>query len=318
MQYNIDTRTATESLNTSCETANNDNLDLWYEFTMPVSGNLQVSNVPNQFISTLFDACSGTELDCFNGINSFFNLAFGTTYKLRVAQRFNDANVVNMRLQAFENIFNDECATPQNISVEVDIFNNYAGNVSAASQSVISSCEPSSDSFIIQDVWYSFTMPINGDLELEDLTTTSNTSYYALYDACGNTDLQCFTNDGIFANLTAGSTYTLKTGLLSSQAGVLSFRLRAVSGTLGIEENIRNDWSVFPNPTSNSFTISNKNKLQINNISIYDLSGRMVKNIYLKAAVDDVVIDISALQVAMYLVVIKSENGTLTKRILKN
>lgn len=317
IQYAIDTRRATESLDASCETISNDNLDLWFEFTMPVTGNLQVSNVTFQLVSTLYDACSGSELECFNGNNTFFNLAFGTTYKLRVAQRFNDANIVNMRLQAFENIFNDDCNTPQSITIDVDSFNDYAGNVSAASQSVVSSCEPSSDSFAIQDIWYSFTMPIDGDLELEDLTTSA-TGYYALYDACANADLQCFNNDGIFTNLTAGVTYNLKTGLLSSQSGVLSFRLKALSGTLGFDENKLNKWTIFPNPTHNSFTINNDKGYQINNISMYDLSGRLVKKIQFNESSEAVVVDISELQNAIYVLEIKGENSYVTKRIIKH
>ena len=318
IQYTIDTRTATESIDTSCENAINDNLDLWYEFTMPVSGNLQVSNVSNQFISTLFDVCSGVEIDCFNGSDSFLNLAFGTTYKLRVAQKFNDANLINMRLQAFEFIFNDECTNTQAIKVETDVIHAYGANVAAATESGISTCEPDGgDAFNVLDVWYSFTMPINGDAQINDLTGSS-TQYFSLYETCGAEDIQCFTNDGMFTNLTSGSSYQLKVSMLStSGSGVFNFSIQAKDSSLSFEDNELETLSIFPNPIRNTITISNRNHLQIDSISIYDLSGRKIKNINVSSINREEVVDISELQNAMYLLVISREKGEITKRIIK-
>jgi len=314
-EYIVDTRRATESLDASCETASEDNLDLWYEFVMPVTGNLQISNITFSHRLTLYNSCSGVEILCDNGNNIFNNLAFGVTYLLRVAQTFNNAKSQNVRLQAFENLFNDDCSNPQNVVVELNTINTYGANVAAATQSNESSCEPSSETLTVLDVWFSFTMPINGDLQLTDLDTFAQ--YYSLYETCGVADVQCFINSGLFTNLTLGTTYLLKASMLSTQADAFSFNLQVKDPSLGINENELVGLSIFPNPATNFITIKNKNNFQLTNVSIVDLRGRIIKTINHKNLFENTTIDVSELSSGTYLLVVKSEKGHLVKRIVK-
>ena len=316
IEYTVNTRTATESLDSSCDTASDTNLDLWFDIVMPVSGNLQLSGVSFQFRSSLYDACSGTELDCSNGNNTYENLALNTNYKLRVSQRANDANTVTFRLQAFENIFNDECVTPQDITIIENEFSTYATNNAAASNSTISNCEPSSENLTVLDVWYRFIMPSNNDIEIEHLNDALN-GYYALYDACGTTELQCFTDDGFFNGLTAGNEYLLKVGNLSSQSGILSFNISAKAETLSTVSLSTETVSMYPNPVQDVLHLSSGNQAIVNNAAIYNVSGQLLKTIVNTAMTNQIAIYVSDLKSALYFIVITSNKSQITRRIVK-
>jgi hypothetical protein len=312
--YTVDTRTATESIDSSCNITSDINLDLWYDIVMPVSGNLQISSTIFSLKTALFDACSGTEIDCADGNTNYENLAFNTTYKLRVSQRTNEANSTSFELQAFENIFNDECATPQDITVLENEFITYSTNNAAATSSLISSCEPSS--FAVLDVWYRFTMLNDNDIEIEHLNDALN-GYYALYDACGTTELQCFVNDGFFNNLIGGSEYLLKVGNTPTQPGVLSFNISAQSESLSIEDFTFNDVIVYPSPVKDILTIKNPKQFDLKTLSIYDMNGREIKVVAINNATENEIIDISELANATYILKIKSSENQVFKRIIK-
>ncbi len=313
-QFTVDVRTATESLDSSCDTATNTNLDLWYNFTMPVTGNLQISNSVFDLKTTLFDACSGTEIDCGSGNFSYTNLSLNTNYLLRISQRTNDAISRSFSLQAFENIFNDDCATPQDITVIENDFSTYSTNNSAATNSVNSSCEPSGESNTVSDVWYRFTMPTNNDIAIEHLTNNI-LGYYALYDACGNAEIQCFTNDGFFNNLTQGNEYLLKVGNLSSQSGDMSFQISVQSETLGTKSSELENINIYPNPTTGILNIQKSIGLNIQQVSILDLNGRILKRE--KIQNETLSINISELPSSIYMLVLEAENKQIVKRIVK-
>lgn len=316
LSYQVDVRRGTESQDSSCDNADDNNLDLWYDFVMPVTGNIQISGVSFTFRTTLYDGCSGNELECFNGNGTYFNLGLSTSYKLRVSQVPNSANNFNFNIQAFENLFNDECATPQAMTIPTVDFATYSTNNAAATNSSISACEPLSDSFTIQDVWYRFTMPNDNDVEIDHLTTTVN-GYYALYDSCGTTELQCINNDGFFTDLTGGNEYLLKVGKLSTQPGELSFNISAKSETLNSEELAKDTIIVYPNPVETTMYISVGNGTKIEEIFIYDMTGRLVKKILNPEFESQMNIDIADLLNAAYFMVVKSKDRQMMHRIIK-
>lgn len=316
ISYQVDTRRASETLDSSCDNVNDNNLDLWYDFVMPVTGNVQISGVAFTFRTTLYDACSGNELDCLNGNGTYFNLGINTNYKLRVSQLPNAANSANFNIQAFENLFNDDCSTPLPMTFVENEFSTYTTNNAAATNSTLSACEPSNENFTIQDVWYRFTMPSDNDVEIDHLTSNIN-GYYALYDSCGSTELQCITNDGFFNDLTGGNEYLLKVGKLSSQAGELSFNISAKSETLSTEELTTDVIHMYPNPFETILHISEVNGKTIQNVAIYDMTWRLVKQILNPETGHQITLDLTDLQSAIYLMVISSNNEQMTQRIIK-
>ena len=77
------------------------------------------------------------------------------------------------------------------------------------------------------------------------------------------------------------------------------------------------NFSVSPNPANDFVTISNSENISVNSISMTDLNGRVVKqNSY--SNVSEVQVNISDLASGVYMMNIKSDKGTVTKKIIKN
>ncbi|MCB0465425.1 MAG: T9SS type A sorting domain-containing protein, partial [Aequorivita sp.] len=74
---------------------------------------------------------------------------------------------------------------------------------------------------------------------------------------------------------------------------------------------------MYPNPAKNTVTIGNPQSLSLENLSIFDIRGRMVKSIDLRSMGTQKTIDVSEMAAATYLVIIQGENGQITKRLIK-
>jgi len=91
-----------------------------------------------------------------------------------------------------------------------------------------------------------------------------------------------------------------------------------VQPALGVEEGFDlSSLTLYPNPASDRITLSNPNGLQLDKAAIYDLQGRLIQNIDLTDMLSEKTIDVSQLQSATYMFVISSENGLVTKQIIK-
>ncbi len=74
---------------------------------------------------------------------------------------------------------------------------------------------------------------------------------------------------------------------------------------------------MYPNPAKHTVMIGNPASLSLENLRIFDIRGRMVKTIDLRNMGAEKAIDVSEMASATYLVVIQSENGEITKRLIK-
>ena len=74
---------------------------------------------------------------------------------------------------------------------------------------------------------------------------------------------------------------------------------------------------VYPNPANDVINLSNPQNINLRNVSIYDMTGRLIITKDLQAASQQSTIDISALQSGNYLLFIKSTYGQITKQLLK-
>ncbi|MDP2159646.1 MAG: T9SS type A sorting domain-containing protein [Flavobacterium sp.] len=84
---------------------------------------------------------------------------------------------------------------------------------------------------------------------------------------------------------------------------------------LSITDESVNSISVYPNPASNAVYITGNN-LDIENILVSDLNGRVLKSFDF-SSVSDAVIDLTELTSAVYIITIKSNEGTINKKIIK-
>lgn len=76
------------------------------------------------------------------------------------------------------------------------------------------------------------------------------------------------------------------------------------------------DFSVFPNPATNLVSISSTSNSSINNVEMFDINGRIIKSIPLDN-LSNVDITISDLSSGVYMMRITTDQGTATKKIVK-
>ena len=74
---------------------------------------------------------------------------------------------------------------------------------------------------------------------------------------------------------------------------------------------------MYPNPAKDYVVLSNPQAINLEKVSIYDVNGRLVRTIGLQDMGIEKRMDITDLQGAMYMFVIESEYGVITKQILK-
>ncbi|QRM89059.1 T9SS type A sorting domain-containing protein [Lacinutrix sp. WUR7] len=209
-------------------TTTQDYTDIWYDFTMPVNGNLFINGAINWNNFALYDACGGTEIQCGAANELIENLTSGTNYKLRVFRtlaRTPENGYRSFTIQAFENATNDNCVSSENINVsttEATINFDIAG-ASINNEVGCSGTTPSD----YTDIWYDFTMPVNGNLFVNGAINWNN---FALYDACGGTEIQCGATNELIENLTSGTNYKLRvfrTLPRTTENGYRSFTIQA-------------------------------------------------------------------------------------------
>ncbi|HIB38471.1 T9SS type A sorting domain-containing protein [Mesonia sp.] len=93
------------------------------------------------------------------------------------------------------------------------------------------------------------------------------------------------------------------------------FELVFAISSMNNENFFKDQFSIYPNPTTGWFNIQNSSDQEIKDISIYNLLGRKVYN---SENIEDNNINISQLQAGVYLVKVNTTNGnTITKKIIK-
>ena len=121
-----------------------------------------------------------------------------------------------------------------------------------------------------------------------------------------NMNLNCITVDDPLA-ATQGDTYpydqwNIQEGIVFSQ-----------DCSLGIEEAIAVQLSIFPNPVENTIFIQNHYGLDIYSVSLYDTLGRKV----MENTEATESIDVSNLTAGIYFIHITTDSGIVTKKIIK-
>ena len=292
-----------------CNGTTADYADMWYDFTMPVNGNVFVDGVISWNNFTLFDSCNGTEIQCGLTDELFTGLTAGTNYKLRVFRLLANADNAGYKtftIQPFEVITNDDCATAETISVTSTPSDIYFGVSGAVINNEVG-CDGDSAQDLA-DVWYQFTMPFNGSISING---TIGWNYFALYDDCGTTQLDCFNLSGDFYNLVSGNIYKLRAFRTQIEAGEPSFKEFSIvaNETLSVASFQEKSVTIYPNPAQNILNINTNQPIE--NISITDINGRLVlKQDYSST------IDISNISKGIYFLSLRLKNSTITKKII--
>lgn len=90
---------------------------------------------------------------------------------------------------------------------------------------------------------------------------------------------------------------------------------KATSNLLGVNENIVNKFSIYPNPTNDIVTISKNNSLEISAVSITDINGRVVKEI---VSNEISTINVADLNAGVYFLKVTTAEGVGTTKLIKN
>jgi type IX secretion system substrate protein len=90
-----------------------------------------------------------------------------------------------------------------------------------------------------------------------------------------------------------------------------------VTELLSAADFISSKFSVYPNPANNIVTISNNGNIQINKVVITDVNGRTVKTGNFNG-VTETQMNVSDLNTGVYFMNIDTNEGSLTKKIVKN
>ncbi len=89
-----------------------------------------------------------------------------------------------------------------------------------------------------------------------------------------------------------------------------------VTQALGTSEFLASQFAVYPNPAKNSLTISNTANASIDKVNITDVNGRIVKDIEV-ANVTETQINVSDLTTGIYFVKMTTDQGVVTKKVIK-
>jgi hypothetical protein len=75
---------------------------------------------------------------------------------------------------------------------------------------------------------------------------------------------------------------------------------------------------LYPNPADSKVNLSNPRQIDLNNVTIYDLTGRIVNKVDLSTMGSEITIDIATLANAIYMVVIRGDQRISTKQLIVN
>lgn len=90
-----------------------------------------------------------------------------------------------------------------------------------------------------------------------------------------------------------------------------------VGERLNVESNeLGSGFELYPNPMGETVTLANPKNKMISSVSIYDLSGRLIKRENLTEIVSELVLDVSQLASATYLVTIHNWDGQEESRLM--
>ncbi len=108
--------------------------------------------------------------------------------------------------------------------------------------------------------------------------------------------------------------YTLRMKIVKSGFNLNWFEFKFVN-SLSTEILVKESITVFPNPVSDNFQIKIQNQLTVNNVKVFDFSGRLVKEI--KPIHQQVNYSLSNLKSGIYLVVIETDSGKFNRKLIK-
>ena len=105
---------------------------------------------------------------------------------------------------------------------------------------------------------------------------------------------------------------------LEGNESTCEFNITVGEASSVVDQELANSIVISPNPVSNIVTITRTTDIPLENMAIYDIHGRIVKNIDVNLISKNHTIDLSNLSPGLYLLELKGEKGIASKKIIKN
>ena len=122
-----------------------------------------------------------------------------------------------------------------------------------------------------------------------------------------------------FVAPSAGLYYFGFNDISAATTNATTLRLDTINMTsvLGTNEFLNSKFAISPNPANDFITLSNTDNIIVKSISMTDLNGRVVKQVSYSDA-SNIQVNVADLASGMYLMNITSDQGTATKKVVKN
>ncbi len=209
-------------------------------------------------------------------------LAFNTAYDVRVRAVCSSTNISAWATVSFTTLEEATCPTPTNLTV-TDV-QNHSAVVDWEQEANTASSWNVFYRQSISDEWISVATTVKP-------YTLTNLAGLTTYDVA----VEALCDNGLVSELSEPAHFT------TTNVGINDYD---ISGSIRI----------FPNPTTGQFTIHNAQCL-MKEVNIFDVYGKLMDT--MKVEDSDITLDISAYAGGVYFVRVFTENGVVTKRIVK-
>ncbi len=319
--------------------------DVWYKFSAPYTGGVKINISQTADWSSMMHALyesydsnviyklpsnQNYAINQSDNIPSeviYTGLIPGHVYYLRIWE-YNNDNFGDVSFCMAAVVGNDEAvdAIPLIVNEDATQFTviHYAFNEGATDSSNING-DPGYSFYEGGDVWYKFTAPDNGEVDVTVTQSEWSSFIHYLYESPTSTtsvahgtnmnvdDSNNLPNTYTYTGLTPGQTYYMRAfDHNNDDFGWVTFYLEKTA-TQGIEDYESLNFKYYPNPATDIIHINAQEN--ISNVQILNLLGQEVRKISPNSQQTD--IDIANLQKGMYILKVNTGEKTTTVKILK-
>ncbi|PKA83910.1 putative secreted protein (Por secretion system target) [Ulvibacter sp. MAR_2010_11] len=308
---------------------------VWYKFTATKAGNVAAGILnPNGAVVVFFsgpeNATNGNNLVFVNQNNNIcdysalgnIDTTAGTTYYIYMRNVVVSDVSINASA-AFQAPANDLIENATNLNGLEDYFDDNVHFLVATNDG--DSGQSGCDTDPVRAVWYKFTAAIDGQVVagIDVAPAGGGVVFYTAADenATSGGDLTwvdqpnnpCGPNNLASINAVAGTTYYLLAGKIGAFANGYADVSINLSGILGIEDNVIDGFSFYPNPVTSEINLSATTT--IDEVVIYNLLGQKV--FAEKPNSTRKTIDMVSLQTGLYVMHVSSEGRSASYKIVK-
>ncbi|MEP2936176.1 MAG: M12 family metallo-peptidase [Gilvibacter sp.] len=158
-----------------------------------------------------------------------------------------------------------------------------------------------------------------GDLEVTEevsYTLPDFTGDLVVDDNCADINITQSPTPG---TVLGDGTYTVTFNVTDAGGNTVScdFEL-IVNIILGVgDPELAGSLVLYPNPAQDFIKLTNPQNLELQEVAIYDITGKLMGRMDLREMTDDITMDVSRLDSAVYFVIIKDEFNQIVRRIVK-